>query len=475
MNPTARTRTGARWVLRANLTITRSQIESIHNAALELAERVGFEVRPRQLLERLRKEAGLTVRSGRVHLRSEQMQAFLRRHRKRHHDPAPNPNAAATLGVGDRPMRILADDDTSIRPLTRRDVVDGTKLVEMLHDRGVRGGAVGLPSDVPPLMAPFESILIGLRYARGGGYYTAHGATLWHTEYLEKIARVRAGSFGLSVWTPSPFRLEGNELDIALAMEGRFDSLAVGSMPLMGMTAPMDAVKTWTQALAETIGGATILQALYPSVAVDFYPHSRAADMATGGYGFGLPEWDLLDLLKWDILPFYGLRPPWGKCTMQGAAQLGAQAQQEFACSVLPGYLMGYREFASGVLAGGDVFSVVKLFQDLETLSWVERFGRGFEWTDPRKGMDAWVKQARSGRLFAENESEARKARRLYRHPRYFVPTSVGQFESAPRNLSAEMKAETRELIARHQYAPDAAMMREVERIVDYARQNPPR
>ncbi len=443
----------------------------MHDTALELAERVGFLVRNNGVLRRLDGRPGLTVRGSRIHPGRKRMAQFLSTHRARHNDPPTHPNAPPTLFVSDRPLHLVDDDLKSLRPFTTQDVIDGAKLVEMLRDKGVNGGVTGLPSDVPARLAPFEQILIALRYGRNGGY-SSHGFTLWHARYMEQIARALGQPYALGVWTPSPFRLEGNELEIVLAMEGAFTSLGVGSMPLMGITAPMSEQETWIQALAETIGAATILSEMYPGVPVDFWPHPKSADLSTGGYGAGSPEWSLLDALKYEILPFYGLRPPWGRCTSEGPAVPGAQAQMERTAAYLSGYLQGYRFFDAGSLAGGDVFSPVQLFYDIETVQWCERYARGIAWRDRIEGLDRWAEIASSDRLFAEDPAEVARMRQTYWTPRFFKPSTAGQYIAIMPDAARDALAEARRLIAAHQYEPDWKKLQEVQKIVDHARQN---
>jgi len=373
----------------ARFGLDRAQFQAMHRAALEWAERAGLRVADETIRKRLAGRPGLRIDGDRIYPATTRIETFLAEHRSRHPALPPPADCPTVLCSSDRPLYITDGTGGTLRPFTRRDAIDGAKLIESLRDRGVRGTTTGLPSDVAPLLAPFEQVLIGLRYGRGGAS-SSHAYDPWYASYMEQIARAQGHSFGLHVWVPSPFRLEGNELDAVLAMEGRLDFLNVGSMPLMGITAPMDIVGTWVQALAETLGSATILSDLYPGVPVEFYPHPQAADLSTGGYGMGLPEMHLLDALKSEILPFYGLRPPWAKSAVVGAPVPGVQAQVERTAAYVIGYLHGYREFdMAGILScGGDVFSPVQLLLDLETLGWAERYVQGAEWDPARWDLE---------------------------------------------------------------------------------------
>jgi len=459
---------------KAAINLTQAQLETIHQTALALASRVGFRYTGEHLPALLAGREGFAVRNKRIYPSVERIEAYLASHRQRHNDPPTDPASPPIIYATDRPLYIVADDDISLRPVTERDAIEGAKLVDVLYARGVRGGTIGLPADLPPWLAPLEQVRIGARYSRSGGS-TSHGFTDWHTRYLEELMRAQGQPFGLSVWMPSPFRLEGNELDIVLAMAGHFDSLGVGSMPLMGITAPMDEIQTWTQALAETIGAATILWELFPEVPVDFFPHPKPANMSTGGYGLGLPEMHLMDVLKSAILPFYGLQPPWGKSAAQGAAVHGPQSQMERAFAYLIGYLHGYRAFdMAGALAGGDVFSPVQLLWDVETLSWAERFARGAGWDGVFDDLERWIDIASEGGIFAEDPDEVARMRQLYRPSHFFPSTIVAQHLDHPRDAIAEARADIKQLIDAHDYEADPALLREIDRIIEHARMHPP-
>jgi len=460
----------------ARLGLERAQFEAMHTTALQWAERAGFRVPDERIRMRLANRPGFRVVGDRAHPSADRIEAFVAAHRARHPEPPPPYAGPVVLGTNDRPLYIADGATGAMRPFTRQDAIDGAKLIEMLRNRGVQGTTTGLPSDVPPLMAPFEQVLIGLRYGRGGAV-SSHAYEPWHASYMEKIARVQGQPFGLTVWLPSPFRLEGNEVDSLLALEGRFDSLAVGSMPLMGITAPMDPIGTWIQALAETLGAATLLSELYPGIPVEIHPHPHPADLITGGYGMGLPEMHLFDVLKSEILPFYGLRPPWGKSSVVGAPVPGAQAQVERTAAYVIGFLHGYRVFdMGGILScGGDVFSPVQLLLDLETLGWAERYARGVEWNPERWDLERWTSLAQGSGVFAEDPDEVARMREVYGTSRHFRPQAATQHLAAPRDLLADLDAEARRLIASHAYEPDAGLLREVERVVEHARQHPPK
>jgi trimethylamine:corrinoid methyltransferase-like protein len=238
----------------------------------------------------------------------------------------------------------------------------------------------------------------------------------------------------------------------------------------MGITAPMNPVQTWIQALAETLGAAAILQVRFPGVPVDIFPHPKPADLATGGYAMGTPEMHLFDALKSVLLPHYGLRPPWGKSAVIGAAVPGPQAMQERASAFLLGYLHGYRAFdMAGAMSHGDVFSPVQLLLDTEAVTWAERYARGLEWTPEPADIERWVAIAGGDGLFADDSDEVARMRGTYRLPRLFPSVTAGQYLAAPRDAIAEAQADIARLIARHDVEPDHSVLMEINKIIDIA------
>jgi trimethylamine:corrinoid methyltransferase-like protein len=266
-----------------------------------------------------------------------------------------------------------------------------------------------------------------------------------------------------SVWVPSPLKLEGNELDELLDSGAQVLSLYVGSMPLMGMTGPVDPVGAYTLSLAETLGGAAILYRLFPEAKVSIWPHPQAMDPRSGLMAVGPLEWNRLDLMKKEILEHLGM-PPKPKENLTSACMPDAQAQADKMASIAFGVTFGFTRFNLFPLCVDEAWSHVQLVLDVEYVhtAWeTQKLTSGIQ-----RAEDAFHTLAtavRESQILGEMEDTVLNLRENYYPsplPRLF---SSSQWKtSGGLNPLADAEAYARELIQEADYAPPEGKLREV-------------
>jgi trimethylamine:corrinoid methyltransferase-like protein len=217
-------------------------------------------------------------------------------------------------------------------------------------------------------MQPIEQYIIGYRYNRHGGS-TSVPLSAQVAQFLFEMREV-AEDFDrrrrhFSVWVPSPLKLEGNELDDLLDSGAQVLSFYVGSMPLMGITGPVDPVGVYTLALAETLGGAAILHRVYPQAKASIYPHPQPMDPRSGLMALGTLESNRLELLKKEILEHLGMPPKW-KDNLTPSCMPDVQAQADKMASVALGVAHGFTQFNMFPLCSDEAWSNVQVILDVE-------------------------------------------------------------------------------------------------------------
>jgi hypothetical protein len=68
----------------------------------------------------------------------------------------------------------------------------------------------------------------------------------------------------LMFFSPSPMALDADDLYLCFKKGIYLRSFMVGSMPKLGMTGPVNPAGIYIQAVAEVIGAATVLHAIFP-------------------------------------------------------------------------------------------------------------------------------------------------------------------------------------------------------------------
>ena len=468
---------GMRWpVTGPRSVLGREALDRMHEAALVMLEKTGVFVENPEVREAIGKREGFTPAEGRVRIsraKVEALAAYLRE--MGGPPPATNdPDAPFTLGVDTRASYIVERDGRSLRPMTRADVVESAKLVTMLHDRGVAGTTTGVPTDIAGPLVPLEQFMISAEFSRAGGA-TNDVTDLAVAKVIREMNKVYGRSFGLTVWSPSPLVLGGEELRILWHFRDEVEWVYVGSMPCMGMTAPCDPVGTFTVAAAECLGGAAIIRELVPRAGVQIGPHPEPADMASGVMVFGTPEWELLELMHRDVHGYYGSHTT-QKLIHTTASVPGAQAVSDHMGGMMLGGVYGYTRFApGGMLALDEVYSPAMLVLDAEMMAHTRRVVRGV-WSG--EGLDfaslpgVVAEAVAEGGVFAGHETTVANMRKQYHQPRVLKRLNRTQWEKAGRpDEVKEAQAEADRLVASFDYEPPPDILKELRRIYERAKQ----
>lgn len=449
--------------------LDKTTLDRMHASALEMIARTGFRVQLPEMQAEALKLPGFTEKNGRLCIAPERVQDWMKAAQASRAKTAPaDPVTDFVFSVGDRAYWILDRDGTSMRQMTRDDVIVGTKLIEMLRPRGARGTTCGVPSDVPVPLQPLEQYMIAAEYSSAGGG-TPQVCDIRTAQIVREMDKVYGRPFHQSVYLIGPLGITGSELEILWHFRHEVDGVLVGSMPIMGLTAPCDMLSTFTLAIAEVLGGAALFHALLPSAMITILPHPEPADLRTGAIVFGTPEWQLLDLMHREIMDYYGMS--WNvKLSLTTASLPNAQAQIERTTSALLAILGGFHGIGPlGQLGLDEVWSPVQLLLDMEMLEYAARIARGPE---PGEALalttlpDLVDEVVTNGQLFAEHETTVMNYRAQYQQPELLQRMGRAQWLAAGRpDVLETAQRRVDELVAAYNYEAPQAIMRELRKI----------
>ena len=448
------------------------ELERIEGAALRILEQVGIGVAHPELAARAKRQ-GFRLEGGRVRLARGQVARFLEEARggkpapRRQPAPKETEPARLTMGVSIYPQSVHDPATDQVAPFTAARLVEATKLVDMLGERGLQPGVPGCPVDVPPALQVVRQYRIGAENLRGWRG-PVDAKALESLPYVMEMSEALGQPLrGLPVYVFSPLKLAGESLSAVMALEERLHSVHVGSMPAAGATAPVRPAEAFASATAEVVGSALILgECIKPevhwSVGVDPF------DLRGMAMSFGSPESLLFQMASSEVNAYLHGRPWWPAAgNVHTLAKLpGEQAAAEKASIMTVGALLGARGFGSaGTLSLDEVFSPVQLLVDLEIKDHVERLLRGL---DTALDVEACVQDVQEGvgRGFVGLDRTLDQYQRAYWHPRLFERRFLGPWQAAScPTLSRQAQQMAQELVARHDYelAPD--LRAEIERI----------
>lgn len=453
-------------------------LERMYQAALDMLARTGLRVDHPEIGAEIAARKGFALVEDRVRVSPERVREWQEGYRKRHAAHRWRPSTEGPLDLiyatSDRSKLIAEPDGRTVRAMTTEDVIAGTKLIHMLAGRGVHGCTAGVPCDVPVALQPLEQFMIGAQYCGAGG------ATSWVTniataEIIRDMNKVYGRAFGQSVWCPSPLVLGGPELGMLWHFRREVVYAGVGTMPAMGISGPCDPVALFTLSVAESIGGATILEELLPGVPVDIGPHPEPAEMRGGAMIFGSPEFHLLDLMHKEVYEYLGSDYS-VKHILTSVSVPNLQCQVERATSAILGVLGRYRGFEPvGQLGIDVVWSPEQLLLDLDIIADAKRIGDG-AYSAPGLELERLGEVVEevvaSGSAFVGHETTARNFREQYTHPRVLQRLVPSQWEAAGKpEVLAEAQRQAEELIAAYEYEPPQDILRELRVIHEKARE----
>ncbi|MHB0857770.1 MAG: trimethylamine methyltransferase family protein [Anaerolineae bacterium] len=449
--------------------------ERIHALALEILRDVGLAVSVPSAVEMMAAE-GFRVSGDRVFFEPAVVDEYLAERRRKEEprrakrrDPVQDDGKLyLTTGVYAHHVHDLESD--SIVPYTLDRLVEMTKLVDVLTERGVQSPAPGYPMDMPGPLQAVAKYWAGARYSRHGEWPVDPVAEE-SIPYVMEMGEVMGHPLRhLPVYVFSPLRLAGESLDAVMRFRDRLDSIHVGAMPSVGVAAPVLPFAALAMAAAEVIGAFITLQVV-TGLPVNFGIGLHAADLRSGTMIFGSPESYLLGQLNAEINAFYS--PWWAPQRGNATAGIhvranfpGAQSAAEKASLMTAGALIGVRWFdGAGILAVDEVFSAEQLLLDCEIKDQVQRLVGG--WEMDGEGYD-WVSEIREGTegSFIALESTRDHYRLGYWHPQLFDRGFLQTLDSSARTeLARKARDMAESCIARHTFELDETRRREMDRI----------
>jgi trimethylamine:corrinoid methyltransferase-like protein len=449
-------------ILRGPALFRERELRLIEQTAMRILEEVGIEISHPDLGARARRH-GFQFHSAHVRLPRQQVSAFIeetrqgrRRHRPHRVPPATEP-ASLSLSISSYPQHVHDPDTDQVVPFTSERLIEATKLVAMLSDRGLSPAAPGCPVDVPPLLQPLLQYRIAVENLHGapGPVDAKHIESLPYI--MEMADAVGHPIRSLPIYVFSPLRLGGESLSAAMEFESRLQGVFVSSMPSAGCTAPVRPAEAFALAVAEVIGSALILcdcLSIEVGWAISLYPF----DLRGMAMSFGSPESLLFQAASSEVNAYFHGEDWWPAVgnihTL--AKQPGPQAAEKMSI-MLAGALWGGRYFDSaGSLSLDELFSPVQLLLDIEIKDHVERLIAGL---DTGVDSDACLSDVRDGieQGFLGLERTVDHYQALCWHPRLFERCFLGPWQAAGcPPLERQARQMIRELIAQHDYQPQA-------------------
>ena len=480
--------------------IDREQMERLHEGILRVLERTGLQIQGEFLLQALA-DAGCKVdfAARRAWFKPELVEKQIAAQRGRYKmvrsslwypfcGELPADRVAApeefivdygfgTPWIFDYPQR-------RCRKPTAEDQIDMIKLGNALDCVGAINSPL-ICGDFDSRIETIESARLLLQHTKKPGWVgTGSGAEVKYLAELaalatggdEQLLKTRPPIFVAAYCTTSPLKLDVRSCEVLEEALKYHFPVNFAPMPILGATSPMTPAGSVIVAAAEILGCMTATTLIDPDVY--YFSTSIAAemDMRTTQVCFATPAAILTDVAlhqlfrdKYEIV--HNVEPAYVEAKVPGvqAAMMKVYRQMAFGSTVsLP--------LAIGALDSAAVFSPTQAMIDLEINEALHKFYRGMEVTEETMCLDLIESlEFGAGRTYLEAEHTLEHFRQVGWNPRLFDRTYCDH--TAPVVLGDEEMLEKadrtwRELVAA-QTPPehDAAFLKELDRIIDAAKQ----
>ncbi len=442
------------------------QLEQFHARAMQVLETNGLEVTNPAIQDFFRARPGYRLDGSRLRFERglvEECVAESRRLAARRLQPEQEAPWRITI-LSNYPSHLADWRLGGVRPFTEMDVVELTKLVDVLHAQNVYGAAPGVPQDVPPEIRDVRCYQIGAKHSRSGGEATI--STEASAEWLFRMEELMGKEKSMAVFLVSPMRAEGVTFDALFKHRKELKHVEVGGMPMMGISAPVQFLGGFCMAAAAIWGAYVMAREMTGLEQIHVECRLWPVDMRSAEIVYGTPDMLISDLILAQLREFYGWEGLDCDAYHSSANLADQQAAAQRAAYGMAMALLGKRNYRFGGLLGVDmVFSPVQLLMDLELLRYYQHVVAGYEFSDEAFCLDAIQEVGPSG-SYLEHPTTLSAFRRVLWTSKRWTSESLQRWLASGQRTFAEMAgAEVVRLIAQHDYHLPEDKARELDRL----------
>jgi trimethylamine--corrinoid protein Co-methyltransferase len=369
--------------------ITEEQLESIHEASLEILSEIGIDFLHQEARLMLA-EAGARVDpdSERVRFDPDFIEEKIATAPAEFTLHAPNPernlqiggDAVAFTAVSSPPN--TSDEAEGRRVGNRKDYQNLIRLAHMINTVHMFGGypvePVDIHASVRHLDALYDMLTLSDRVVHA--YSLGKQRNLDALEMVKIVRQIddetleREPSICSVINASSPLRYDTPMLQGIIEFSSRNQVIIVTPFTLAGAMAPVTIAGALAQHNAEALAGIAFTQVVRPGAPVVYGGFTSNVDMQSGAPAFGTPEFMQTAMITGQLTRKYGI--PYRSSGVNAANALDAQAAYESVFS-LWGAVMGGAHIvlhAVGWMEGGLRASFEKMILDADLTAMVQKF-----------------------------------------------------------------------------------------------------
>ncbi|ANK80639.1 MAG: methyltransferase [Rhizobiales bacterium NRL2] len=462
--------------------LSADELESIHNASLQVLSEIGVDFLHEEAKELLRR-AGAEVEAGsdRVRFDPGLVEETIGRAPAAFDLHSRNP--AHRLRFGDGHVTFCAaasapnafDLQGGRRPGNRADYRNFLKLGQMLNAVHMFGGYPVEPIDIHPGVRHLEALQDMLVMTDKAIHaYSLGRERIVDAIEMTRIARgidretlLREPSVLSIINSSSPLRLDTPMLEGVIQLARHRQPVVLTPFTLAGAMAPVTIAGALVQQNAEVLAGYVLCQAVEPGAPFVYGGFTSNVDMKSGAPAFGTPEAMRAAIIGGQLARLYRL--PYRSSNVNAANSLDAQAGYEAVFSLWGAIMGGVNMLKHGLgwMEGGLQTSFEKFVMDADLLQMVAGFLTPVGTSPEDLALDAMREVGPGGHFFGCAHTRARYKTAFYQ-PLISDWRNYESWEEAGRPQAPEKANRIyRELVAAYEPPPmDPAAREELEAFV---------
>lgn len=466
--------------------LTKDQTEKIHQSSLKILEKVGVMIHQSEFLKFL-DDNGINVdfNSKRAKIPRSLVEECLKKAPKKVTLYAREPKYDIKLGdekIYTHPVggaaNIIDTESSSVRPSTRNDVENLTRLVDYLPNIHSQTMIV-YPCDVPEYLRDIYAVEAIIKntgknfdvtpYNDGNyAYIIKMLETVVGEEELKKRPIVTCSA---SPTSPLQFSAEVTKI---MARATKYNiPIALLPCPLSGATSPVTLAGTLVQQNAEMLAGIVIVQLLNPGNPVEYSPRCIPLDMSTGQACNGI-ESAIMSVGCVQLSQYYGLPSDvYGLDT--DSKMLDEQTAFERALGALLPALAGANALSgAGCIESGITVSYEQLIIDDEIFGMIFRAVKGIDFNEEKLAVDVIMKVVSESSNFLQQRHTLQHFRSEYFFPKLANRFSRSQWEKMGSKSIVEVaRDKAKKILEEHEPTGlDESIKRNLEEIMKKAAKN---
>lgn len=453
--------------------LTDEDMDSMHNAMLDIIENVGLRVPHEGILKLLGGREGVKIEDNIVKFKPYLVEKAISDMKY----PDYAVNADYLINGGAYELNVLDINNGKIRPALTSDLVEMVKLVDSY---GMYASSPVRPSDIKSTelqeITMYKLCWENSPHVSNSIFEANEKSSIRSAEYIYEMSKVAGKRFSLGYWIKSPFKVDFEELDIIYKFLDKKAPLWVATMPIAGATAPLYFTGAYVQSMAEVFAGLTLLSLMNTSkeppvcLIIDTI-RAYAFDFRYASFVYGSPEDIIGTLFQIQLNKRYGI-PVVAKSLLTSSNSIDIQLGAELMAHTMTAALAGARIFTgAGLLAIDEVYSAEKLVIDYEVVQYVKNGVEGFRFSDKYLSTDI-IKEVGIGGEFVSHDSTLKDYRDAVWEPNVFEHIMLRKWRQLGEpDIRNKCRKIAKERIKRHSYSLPKDISKELNKIYNKARE----